>query len=254
MSAYSQVNELYTPFTAALTELAERRTDKALQSKVEEFFAPYPNPDVLKDGPSAVMSPALVSPNLEMRYFLDIQQYTSLPTVLLEFSKDKFAHINNEKRALAELIFYTEDSLRRKQVVGSERVVDFQKYQGKPMNEVVTSGGEMLTDFHHRIFREYFKCDIPIYDFSSWFSGSYSFSGDFPYLRFLGLFIVDAILFGNFTTSSYETAFTEQKVLPAFRKIKECFGVAPLIVPIAPAEVDDEKFWCYYPEEIRKLI
>jgi len=93
-----------------------------------------------------------------------------------------------------------------------------------------------------------------IKDFSKWFQNSRTFSVDLPYLRYLGLFIRDGILFNNFVTEKHQSFFTKTRVLPAFRKLREVFGVSPLIVPIEPIETDSEPFWCYYPEEVRRFL
>jgi hypothetical protein len=255
MSAFLETAELYTPLTEALEELKRRRGDKKLRQKVDDYFASYPCPPELATEPRIVMAPSLASPNLELRYFLDVCKHLPIRSIFYEFNKDKFVHLNFEKHYLGKMVFFKECAQNNKEVTGSLHVVDFQKDQGKPMHEIKTIQGENFVDFHHRLVSEYLPdTDIDIHDFSEWFQNSRSFAPELPYLRYLGLFICDGILFSNFVTEKYQSSFTNKKVIPAFNKLKEVFGVPPLIVPIEPVETDSEPFWCYYPEEVRKLI
>lgn len=259
MSVFSESAELYTPLAGALQELKRRREDKTLLQKIKDYFASYPSPSELASEPKAVMAPSLVSPNLELNYFLDIRKDLPIKSVFYEFRSDKFVHLNFEKRCLGEMTFFRLNASGKKESTGSVRVIDFQKDQGKPMNEIRTLKGEPFVDFHHRLVSEYRPSeDVHIYDFSKWFRGSHSFAPEFPYLRYLGLFITDGILFCNFIADSVveksQSSFTDTRVLPAFRKLKEIFGVSPLIVPIEPIETDVEHFWCYYPDEVRRFI
>jgi len=204
--------------------------------------------------PVAVVAPALVTPNLEFEYFMDIQGEVPLDVLFYEYGDDKFVHMNYEKKCLAELVFFKADGNGVKHIVDKQRIVDFQKFQGKPMSQVTTLTGENFIDFHHRLTRQYFQRSVPVIDFSSWFSSAADFDEEFSYLRYLSLFLKNAILFGNFTTSKHESSFTEECVLPAFKRLHDVFGIVPLIVPIEPAETDDVGYWCYYSDEVRALI
>jgi len=255
MSVFSETVELYTPLTEALRELNRRRNDEELQQKVKKYFASHPCMPELVSEPRAVMAPSLASPNLEFSYALDICKNIPLKNVFYEFRKDKFVHLNFEKRCLGEMTFFRENISGEREITGSMRILDFEKDQGKPMNEIKTVNGENFVDFHHRLVADYLpSAGVDIRDFSEWFSNSRSFIPELPYLRYLGLFMTNGILFSNFVTEKYNSSFTHERVIPAFRKLREIFGVPPLIVPIEPIETDDEYFWCYYPEEVRQLI
>ncbi len=259
MSVISENSKLYTPLSEALEELRRRQGDSKLKARVREYFELYPCPPELTGGPRAVVAPPIVSPNLELKYFLDIREHLTIPSVFLEFREDKFVHLNFEKRYLGEMVFYRESRSGNKEISGSMRVVDFEKDQGKRMNEIITVTGENFVDFHHRLFSQYMPdVNINVHDFSDWFKNSRKFSSEIPYLRYLGLFLTDGLLFSNFITDSaiedHQSTFTRTQVIPAFMKLSEIFGVKPLMVPIEPMETDSEAFWCYYPEEVRQLI
>ncbi len=255
MSVFSETSGLYTSLSEALLELERRRNDKKLQQKVNNYFASYPCPPELAVEPRIVMAPPLVSPNLELEYFLNVCESLSMRSIFYEFRKDKFVHLNFEKHYLGKLVFFRKNISGDNEITGSMRIVDFEKDQGKPMDEIKTIQGENFVDFHHRLVSEYLPhTNIEIHDFSEWFRNSCLFSPELPYLRYLGLFIRDGILFSNFVTEKYQSSFTHDRVIPAFEKLKEVFGVSPLIVPIEPVETDSEPFWCYYPEEVRQFV
>jgi hypothetical protein len=66
-------------------------------------------------------------------------------------------------------------------------------------------------------------------DFSDWLL---SFGGEhFDYLPYLALFITQGILVENFLSGDeLDRKFTKERVIPAFAKIVDIFGVKPLIV------------------------
>lgn len=255
MSVLSETVGLYTPLSTALQELDRRRNDPVLRKRIQDYFATSPCPRGLGAEPKIVMAPPLVSPNFELKYFLDICTSVPIQSMFLEFTQDKFVHLNFEKRHLGNMIFYKKTPHARAEVSGAIRIVDFEKEQGKPFTAIETIQGENFVDFHHRLVSQYLP-DTPIerYDFSEWFIASRSFSPEFRYLRYLGLFLCDGILCSNFVTEKYHSPFTRAYVIPAFKKLEELFGVQPLIVPIEPLETDADPFWCYYPEEIRQWL
>ncbi len=254
MSDFAKVGELYVPLKEALSEFDSRQKNVELKASVAEFFKGYAPPQSLRDAPGGVYAPALVTPNLELTYLLDVVDGLPIPMHYFEFAHDKFVHMNFSKRCLGHMFFFDTSDVSGKTIVGDSRILNFQLSQGKPMDEIVTLSGENFVNFHHRVLSAYLGERKPeILNFSDWFAGSAAFDPALPYLRYLGLFITDGILFANFTTEKREAAFTDERVIPAFRKLKEIFGVSPLIVPIQPTESDDELFWCYYPEEVKAL-
>lgn len=249
-------SQLYTPLTDALVELERRQKDKHLRKKVEKYFESYPLLPQLEAGPCGVVARALLTPIYELVYFMDISKHLPIKTVFCEFTKDKFVGVNFEKKCLGNMKFFREDLYGKKVVVASRRVVDFKKSEGKPLIDVLTNTGESLPSFHRRLLNSYFKeSKLEIDDFSDWFVNASKFSKEFPYMRYLGLFIVHGILYDNFvTTEKRQDSFTRNKVIPAFKKLSETFGVPPLIVPINPVESESAHYWCYYPEKVRTLI
>jgi len=96
-----------------------------------------------------------------------------------------------------------------------------------------------------------FKVDI--FDNSQWLIKKGHKPADYyPYC--LALFICHGILFENFSADEKEKHFTNEVILPAMNKVKEHFGVKPLIVQLVPQhEISDRYWWCY-PDYIEKEI
>src|SRR5687767_6880263 len=89
------VNEIYTPISLIELELSRRRKDKELVKKVEDFLGDYILPE-LKSEPKAVLSRALITPNQEFKYFMDIVKEINLEPLGLEYH-DKLVAKNSEK-------------------------------------------------------------------------------------------------------------------------------------------------------------
>ena len=233
-------HDIYSTLSVALAEL-ERRKMSDLPKRVEKYFKSLPPPDFLEKKPFAIYAPSLVTPNLELMYLLSMLPHLSFRTEFLEYQQDKFVHINVTKRALGNLTFVKQGLHGAKLPSSSVRVVDFDAYQGKPLTDVLTKSGEKLTDFHHRLLQKHpTSTTIVPRDFSEWFRAASLFDSELSYLRYLGLFITDGILFGNFTSEKYESSFTLKKVIPAVERLISLFGVTPLIVPIEPPGTDEE--------------
>lgn len=255
MSFLSDTSFLYTPFSEAVEELERRRSNKELISKIDRYFEKLPSPVEMSGQTRMVIAPPIVTPNLELEYVLDIARHSSIQPLFFEYGNDKFVHLNFEKRYLGEMVFCKKPFLRKRVVTGSIRIIDFEKDQGKRFNEIKTLSGENLIDFHHRLVKERFPdFDLQIRDFSDWFERSRLFDPQFPYARYLGLFLHDGILLTNFVTEKYQSDFTRSLVVPAFKQLREQFGISPLIVPIEPIETDHDHFWCYYEEDIKELV
>lgn len=247
------VHELYTPLEEARTELARRRNDAQLVNTVREWERRLPPPPALQSDAHAVYAPTIISPNLELLHLLESSDSIGLPLHLFEFSHDKFVHMNHVKRCLGQLTFV--DASRPPRVIAEKRIVDFQLAQGKYMDEIQTLDGENFVDFHHRLLRTFVQRELPpVSDFSVWFAQSKLHTPHVPYARYLALFICDGMLLANFTTEKHEVFFTEQVVLPAFRHLREHFGVKPLIIPVSPPDSDESPLWNYYPADLLPLV
>ena len=70
----------------------------------------------------------------------------------------------------------------------------------------------------------------------------------------LSFFVCHGILFENIHLEGHEAGFTRDIILPALARVKELFGVAPLIVPSVPVERERDPYWAWYPGEMEPEI
>jgi|SRR3989338_4109731 len=246
--------DMYTELPQALLELKRRRADTALCEKVADFFSKLPPPAVLVGEPRAVLTRYIVSPTIEMARFCRTVQKSTLKPLFLEYAEDKFVARNFEKYCLGRLHF-ARDAENNKKGVTVLRIVNFNKNEGKILNRIATEQGGSLVDFHHRLLEKSDYVRSPeILDFSEWFKKSRKLSGDYYYLYYLALFLTNSILFENFLLDKREHDFTEHKVVPAFKRLEELFGIRPLVVPLAPPERATEPHWCYYEKRLQKFV
>ncbi len=245
---------LYTPLQDVLGELERRRQDKELCKKVDDFFGNFKPPQEFGKRPRGVMVRCIASPTIEYEYFKGVQRGLRLDPLFLEFSADKFVAKNHEKYGLCRLSFVKSEPKFKRRIVQKRRIVNFNVYEGHALNAIRTEEGGSLVDFHHSLLaRSGLDKGVEVSDFSDWFLKSRTLSEEY-YLYYLALFLVHGVLFENFLFNKDEQFFTETKVLPAFQKLTEMFGVRPLIVPIVPLEEEEAPYWYYYDEKIMKLI
>jgi len=246
------IKDIYTPLSVAKKEIWKRWNDKALRKKVEDFLG-GDVPEFLKEEPKAVIVRQIVSPNIELDCFFELAKCTGLKPLLSEYIKDKFVSINSYKFSLGKLSFFEKIDKNRCQIVRNERIINIDNSENKKFENIKTIWGENLVDFHHKMllfkFPDFNLNDI--IDLSSWckLNGG---KAEKYYSNFLAWFICNGILFENFTLNKNEGKFTENIVLPAFRKIEKEFNLKPLIVPIINDDDAEHIFWRCYEKEIEE--
>lgn len=237
----------YLPFTEIKEELYRRRENPHLKRLVEEFLGDD-FPAFLRDctNPVAVVSRSIFSPNMEMRFMMDMVSSYRLEPLLLEYP-GKFVSVNPEKLHLAKLRFFN----RTKKGAMTHRVlntIDFHTWEGKPMNDVTTMWNEKLIDFHHQNFHTEFP-GLTIHDITAWFNTVRKKYGDFYYLGYLSLGIYHGVMFENYLFDNQsESQFFAEKIEPSIKELERIFGVRPLIHPILPLKSEADHSWLYYPE------
>lgn len=236
----------YLTFSQIQSELIKRRANTELKQKVEDFLG-EDFPDFLKnvENPVAILSRAIFSPTMEMRYVMDVLKSYQLEPKLLEYP-GKFVTINPEKLHLAKMRFFKKTP-KGKTSRRVNTIVDFQKYEGTPLSDVRTNEGELLKDYHNRLFLEQFPSS-EIFEITEWFNKIRK-KYDNYYLGYLSLCIYHGVLFENFLFDiECEKEFYEKKILPSILKAEEIFGVTPLIHPMIPLKNEADNSWLHYPD------
>jgi hypothetical protein len=250
MSDRKLFNEVvYTPLSEAVRILEERQKDKDLVKKVEELLGGDIPSCFSSDKFNAVHFRQIATPNFDALWFLDLAQLYNFNPIFFEYHNDKFTSNNEFKHSLGQLRIHNGFNKNGGYNKELATIIDFNKYNGKKLNEVLTLWDESLIDFHRKIFDLYNlpKQDISFYDASSWFS-VHGHDAKQYYKEFFLLFVKDGILFENFLTAGSEGEFSKSIVLPAIEYVYGKTGLKPIIVPIPPMDLeDDEHSICYKP-------
>ena len=242
--------DIYTSLEEAKNEIRRRWNDNELRKKVDEFLG-SDIPEPFKAGPRAVLARPIMTPDIEHLGFLKLSKKIELSPISWEFKKDKFFTINEDKLSLAKLNFYKGDN-EGKPVISSKKIISFKNCEGTTIDELMTTWGENLVEFHHRILGMS-KSDVELFDASCWQASKGKRAGDY-YPFFFGIFIRNGVLFENFLTSGSELKFTTDIVIPAFNKVTAEFGLRPLIVELLPRDEACNKYWWCYPKEVEDFI
>lgn len=237
---------IYTQLSQIKKEIWERWNNKTLKNKVLEFWGSNFFPLTFQK-PIAIFCRDIATPNVELSYFLDLAKILDLEPLILELHKDKFVAKNKSKYYLGNLHFKNEDS----HGIISEKIIDFNKWEGKMIYDIKTKNGDSLVSFHHKMLeKEHPGLIKSTYDFSEWFLLTRKLT-DHYYLYFLSLFISHAVLFDNYLINDKDEAeFYLKKIEPSFKKAEELFGVRPLIYPLLPIEFEEDTYWYSYPENL----
>lgn len=247
------LKEIYTPIHIAKEEIQRRWKDKKLRKKVSDFLN-GDKLDFLDEKPKAFFVRHIASPNKETLNFLDVASDTNLELNILEYCSDKFVAKNKAKYFLGKLVFYDGIGKNNGEKISNLKVINFNSAEGKSFTNIDTNFKCNLVDFHHSLLSELpLTVNYKVKDISQWLSRNGDISKRY-YLNFLALFICGGILFENYVLDEKEKKFTLKIVVPAFKMLKEIFGVAPLIVPFIPLEDADSDYWNYYPEEIKVIL
>lgn len=245
---------LYTSLPRAHEELLRRRQDKQLEKAVAESLGGKIL-EPLIDGPKAVIARSVISPNYETRRFADIVYgHKKLEPLFLEYRSDKFATNNEAKRMIGRLYFYNGKDRSGEIRTDSLNVVDFSESNGEHISAVRTLWGQKLVDFHHEYFDvQYQRLSHTFFDATQWLR-THGTNAEGYYRAFLTLFMRHGILFENVMLNDQERSFTAQVFLPAFISVYRQFGFKPLIVPLAPTDIEESPFWMCYPALDRDFI
>lgn len=236
-----------------MKEISKRRNNKKLMKKVEDFFGPLML-RVMGNEQKAVLSRTVATPNMELSYFLDISNGIGLSPLILEYP-DKFVAKNPDKYHLCKLFFIRKVEGQNPILVDALKIINFNKDEGKKFDEIKTTWGEKIIDFHHRILLSEFPIlSGKFVDFSNWFNRTRQLS-QYYYLYYLSLFICHGVLFENFLIGDKEeSSFINEKFLPSFNEVKKMFGVKPLIYSLLPFRYITNVRWYSYPEAMKKII
>jgi hypothetical protein len=248
------IDDIYTSLSDAEIEIKRRHQDLDLKKKLDSFWAENRPNFIHDDSPRSVFSKSVITPNLELKYFLDVSKDIGIKTYLWEYGNGKFVGKNSEKRHLGKIFFHNGHGKNNGHKIHHLNIVDFNKQEGKIISEVETLHNKKLMHFHREMLKKRFPDeDFRIKDISEWFDKTRHL--DHYYVYYLSLFIRDHILFENFLfDEKEESKFTLDKFLPSFEKVTKLFGVKPLIVPLLPHEHEKSHLWFMYDKKVQDHV
>jgi hypothetical protein len=237
---------VYTPLDEAVTTLRSRKPGMYATASIPEPFL---------EGNCAVLARFVTTPNYEVLRFLKLAASYGLTPILIEYPSDKFVGKNAGKRALAKMGFYNGCGRKGGRKIEWMKVIDFNTWHGKYFSDIVTVWGESFAAFHRRLFFREFP-DFPptlILNISDWYL-KMGGSASIYYEPLLTIFLSNAILFETYLFDPSEITFSRDIVLPAFCRVKEQFGIRPLITPLDPPGQEGDEYWTLYPAHLRQHV
>jgi hypothetical protein len=242
-------DKIYFSLDEAREELKKRWADTELRKKVEaelgENFIPN-----FGEKKRAVLTRQICSPDNGFTFFHQCAHYVNAEPYSWEFQGDIFTHLNEEKKGYGRLRLTLEDGTK-----ATVDIMDFHANEKKPLGEAVLKTGEKLVDFHHNLLKNS-GYPIDLQDNTNWFR-NIGHAADYYYPLLLH-FVAHGVLFETFfdEEDSSENTFTNSIVYPAIEKIKNKFGLTPIILRLYPQDQTDEEdfYWWSYPPEINDQL
>ncbi|MCA9364534.1 MAG: hypothetical protein KC736_01440 [Candidatus Moranbacteria bacterium] len=250
---HERVSSLYTSIDDVSSIISSRREDVDLRDRVRSLLHDdIPAEFASVSVPMAFLWRYVATPNFEFFHFFDLVKSVGLFPVYLEMPADKFVSVNPAKYFLGRLYFSDciEESSQRR----SFRVVDYNTFDGLPLQDVQTLKDVSLIDFHRQFFlRAVGGGSVRIAPFSDWVSRHGS-SPDRYYVDFFILCSYFGVLFENFLITGRERSFTEKVILPAFDKACALTGTQPLIVRLESVGSEDVDGWFHYKKNYQEIF
>jgi hypothetical protein len=243
---------LYTPIQEAKKEIIRRAQDESLKQKVVDYLG-GDLPPVFQQEPRAVTTIHIGSPHLAFSHFMEGSRQLGLKPLVFEYRDDLFLTTNFDKASLAKMTFHGGRDQQGNIKKSSKQIINLDgQNEKKPFKDLTTLWGESFVNFHHRLLAQQFP-QVETYDGSEW----YHKKGPDPkkYYRYaMALYICHGVLFENFLLDRNEIEFTNDIIIPAFQEVRDYFELEPIIVPIAPLDVQEDRSWWYYPEFLKDKI
>lgn len=245
---------VYTPWRQAIEELDKRQSDEELKAYVSKSLT-HGIPEIMQGKKSIILFRHIATPNYEINRFMACADALSdFQPLILEYTEDLFNDRNQAKYFLGKLRFQKGLSKDGRPIFENMNVINFNESNNKPISAITTIWGQLLVDFHHEMFSSRFNnFSKSFYDLSKWLH-EHGMTAKEYYKPFFTLFLRDAILFENIRVDDKELSFTQSVMLPAFSEIEKECGFKPLIVTLAPTEMETDDFWYSHPHTTKAFV
>jgi hypothetical protein len=247
-----ELDGIYWSIEDAKEEIWKRWNSVELRKKVESYLRGDIPSALLKEGPRAVISRHVMSPNFELLNFLDTTRKKGLAPVGFEYLEDKFVTKNEDKYYLGKMFFYQGLGKNGGEKTSSIKVVDFDFIDGKKISEIQTTTGKSFIEFHHSLLTKVLDAHSRV-DMSEYYK-RHGGQAKLYYRYILSLFVCHGVLFENFLLNGFYKDLTEHVLLPTYKEIFQLFGVKPIIVRLVPENSEEDIHWRHYPEEYQESV
>ena len=245
-----EIGNIYLSLDEAREEIQKRWNNLELRKKVEEELGENFMVN-LQEKPRGVVFRQICSPDNGFTFFYQCSKYIGVEPLVVEYHDDMFTHMNEEKKGLGRLHLVTADE----SVVMAD-IMDFHENEKRKLGDCVLKAGEKLTDFHRSLFGVA-GYKIELLENSKWFH-NIGMAKEYYYYLLLH-FVAHGVLFEYFSLDSREkgeAGFVEAIVLPNIEKIKEKFGVIPMLIRDYPENQTDKEdfYWWSYPPAVNEYL
>jgi len=247
------ISELLSPsINEALVEIENRRKNNKLIKKVEEYLQNDIPKHFIKSKPILYLSRHLATPNYEVLHVLEITKGYNYELVIGEDTKAIFVSNNELKFSLAKLPIVTGLSKTGNDIIENRTIIDFTTSQGKPMDQISTSSGKSLPNFHQELFKSIYPKSPEVVDESEWIDRNNRHNILEQYKRMMALLCVHGVMLESYVPKELE--FVTEIINPAFKAIQQDIGVSPLIVEHIPPTLETTRNWNSYPPNVSPFI
>jgi hypothetical protein len=244
------MNTPYLSVEEARQELALRWDNKDLEKAVNEYLQ-GDVPAFLADKPHVVLFRHIASANGEAERLLKLSHELDIDPLCLEYYKDKFVPINEDKYFLLSPSIFLNKKNDGRDRLFRMKIADLHSSQGKPFDSIKTLWGESLIDFHHSVlFDQFPELRNRTFDMSDWLKRNGDRARLF-YEKFSALLMRNCVLADHLEMKGIEGEFIKNVLFPAFEKATAHFGLKPLVVQLAPQDFEGNAVWWYPNEKIK---
>jgi hypothetical protein len=245
-------NDFLTPLPQALEEISERRKNIQLHTAVFNYLQADIPSHFLHEQPILYLSRHLATPNFESLKFIEVAKPHNLPIVIGEDSHGKFTSINESKKSLGKMSIVKGMNRNRDEIIENFTIVDFGKWDGSTIGEVVTNFNKPLTEFHHGLFTEIYPKGITIVDEAAWIDRHHRNDILEQYKHLLVLLLLHGIMCEVYYQNDLQ--FVEEILKPAFTFVVDTFGHRPLIHGFVDGMHHQEKDLVMYPSVLYPFL
>lgn len=244
------MENIYVSLDEAREEIKRRWNDVELKKKIEAELGDKFMPS-FKNEPRAVLFRQVCPMDNGFVFFYQCAKYIDAMPLVLEYHDDIFVHFNEEKKGLGRLRVALEDGEK-----ATIDIMDFHANEKKKLKDCILKTGEKMIDFHRNLF-EFYEYKVDFFENSKWFR-DIGKAVDY-YYYFLLHFIAHGFLFETFSNEEREKdecEFIHNIIAINLEKIKNKFGIKPIIVRSYPKNQTDEEdfYWWNYPPGVNSRI